>query len=241
MFLFYCLVFSIEPFFFINRWWSSGFLFKEVWGWEDKSGSLCPRKGWPYRPWLLSETIWMLISYHTYCYATQINCNLCGFICNSQGENPIGDEEDFGLYEVMRKEVRHAVKEIRTELEKVCAFIQLICQFWTHDLYLIIQIYFSLFFFWSYLSCPYHLPCIIMEPSNFRQLANNIVISYLIQVMVKNEPSTIVSGDGVQPKSSEVLQAIAEIRRNYTTELEQACYDYIFKILWLYSFFQWSI
>lgn len=59
--------------------------------------------------------------------------------------------------------------------------------------------------------------------------------------MVKNEPSTIVSGDGVQPKSSEVLQAIAEIRRNYTTELEQACYDYIFKILWLYSFFQWSI
>ncbi|XP_009409856.2 uncharacterized protein LOC103992027 [Musa acuminata AAA Group] len=76
-----------------------------------------------------------------------------------KGENPIGDEEDFGLYEVMRKEVRHAVKEIRTELEKV---------------------------------------------------------------MVKNEPSTIVSGDGVQPKSSEVLQAIAEIRRNYTTELEQS-------------------
>ncbi|RWW01628.1 hypothetical protein GW17_00035321 [Ensete ventricosum] len=61
-----------------------------------------------------------------------------------------------------------------------------------------------------------------MEPRNFRQLANNIVISYLIQVMVKNEPSTIVSGDGVQPKSSEVLQAIAEIRRNYTNELEQA-------------------
>ncbi|URE16277.1 hypothetical protein MUK42_12078, partial [Musa troglodytarum] len=76
-----------------------------------------------------------------------------------KGENPIGDEEDFGLYEVMRKEVRHAVKEIRTELEKV---------------------------------------------------------------MVKNEPLTIVNGDGVQPKSSEVLQAIAEIRKNYTTELEQA-------------------
>ncbi|KAK1295740.1 hypothetical protein QJS10_CPB15g01257 [Acorus calamus] len=34
-------------------------------------------------------------------------------------DHPIGDEEETGFYEAMRKEVRHAVEEMRTELEQV--------------------------------------------------------------------------------------------------------------------------
>lgn len=41
--------------------------------------------------------------------------------------------------------------------------------------------------------------------------------------MLNNEASAIISDDSIQPKSSEVLEAISEIRRNYTTKLEQAC------------------
>ncbi|CAD5189951.1 unnamed protein product [Musa acuminata subsp. malaccensis] len=76
-----------------------------------------------------------------------------------KGENPIGDDEGIGLYEVVRKEVRHAVEEIRTELQKV---------------------------------------------------------------MLNNEASAIISDDSIRPKGSEVLEAISEIRRNYTTKLEQS-------------------
>ncbi|XP_020109369.1 zinc finger C3H1 domain-containing protein-like [Ananas comosus] len=36
-------------------------------------------------------------------------------------DHPVGDDDGTGLYEAMRKEVRHAVDEIRTELEKVMA------------------------------------------------------------------------------------------------------------------------
>ncbi|RWV82118.1 hypothetical protein GW17_00056413 [Ensete ventricosum] len=43
------------------------------------------------------------------------------------------------------------------------------------------------------------------------------------KVMLNNEASAIISDDSIHPKSSEVLQAISEIRRNYTTKLEQAC------------------
>nr|CAD1818907.1 unnamed protein product [Ananas comosus var. bracteatus] len=34
-------------------------------------------------------------------------------------DHPVGDDDGTGLYEAMCKEVRHAVDEIRTELEKV--------------------------------------------------------------------------------------------------------------------------
>ncbi|XP_010913991.1 uncharacterized protein [Elaeis guineensis] len=74
-------------------------------------------------------------------------------------EHPTGDGEGTGLYEAMRKEVRHAVEEIRTELEKV---------------------------------------------------------------MTKTEPSTILSDNEKQANSSNIIQVIADIRRNYTTKLEQS-------------------
>lgn len=37
-----------------------------------------------------------------------------------QGEHPTGDDLNSGLYDVMRKELRNAVEEIRMELEQVC-------------------------------------------------------------------------------------------------------------------------
>ncbi|CAA6672377.1 unnamed protein product [Spirodela intermedia] len=73
-------------------------------------------------------------------------------------KHPLGDGENDGLYEVMRKEVRHAVDEIRTELEKV----------------------------------------------------------------IEKAKPPMPSGNDPQPKSSEVVQAIAEIRRNYTSKLEES-------------------
>lgn len=45
------------------------------------------------------------------------------FLLHFQGENPIGDDDGIGLYEVVRKEVRHAVEEIRTELQKACVLL----------------------------------------------------------------------------------------------------------------------
>ncbi|CAA7409560.1 unnamed protein product [Spirodela intermedia] len=77
---------------------------------------------------------------------------------HKKSEHPHGDGENDGLYEVMRKEVRHAVDEIRTELEKV----------------------------------------------------------------IEKAKPPMPSGNDPQPKSSEVVQAIAEIRRNYTSKLEES-------------------
>lgn len=37
-----------------------------------------------------------------------------------QAEHPTGDDMNSGLYEAMRKELRHAVEEIKMELEHVC-------------------------------------------------------------------------------------------------------------------------
>lgn len=39
-----------------------------------------------------------------------------------QAEHPTGDDVDSGLYQAMRKELRHAVEEIKMELEQVCFF-----------------------------------------------------------------------------------------------------------------------
>ncbi|KAG1364272.1 hypothetical protein COCNU_11G010990 [Cocos nucifera] len=74
-------------------------------------------------------------------------------------EHPTGDGEGTGLYEAMRKEVRHAVEEIKTELEKV---------------------------------------------------------------RVKTEPTTFLNDNENQAKSLNVIQVITDIRRNYTTKLEQS-------------------
>ncbi|XP_008782948.2 uncharacterized protein LOC103702342 isoform X2 [Phoenix dactylifera] len=74
-------------------------------------------------------------------------------------EHPTGDGEGTGLYEAMRKEVRHAVEEIKTELEKV---------------------------------------------------------------MEKTEPTAILNDNEDQAKNSNVIQVINDIRRNYTTKLEQS-------------------
>ncbi|XP_073098556.1 uncharacterized protein [Elaeis guineensis] len=74
-------------------------------------------------------------------------------------EHPTGDGEGTGLYEAMHKEVRHAVEEIKTELEKV---------------------------------------------------------------RVKTEPTTILNDSENQAKSLNVIQVITDIRRNYTTKLEQS-------------------
>ena len=44
-------------------------------------------------------------------------------------EHPTGDGEGTGLYEAMHKEVRHAVEEIKTELEKACVLAEFMSQF----------------------------------------------------------------------------------------------------------------
>lgn len=48
--------------------------------------------------------------------------NSCLLLCNVTGQvkHPIADDMNSGLYEAMRKELRHAVEEIKTELEQVC-------------------------------------------------------------------------------------------------------------------------
>ncbi|XP_042494221.1 uncharacterized protein LOC122073662 isoform X1 [Macadamia integrifolia] len=74
-------------------------------------------------------------------------------------EHPTADGEGTALYEAMRKELRHAVEEIRTELE---------------------------------------------------------------QTMVKTRPTVLVDGDCLQSSNSDVLQAVAIIRKNYTSKLEQS-------------------
>ena len=43
-----------------------------------------------------------------------------GFYFTVQPDHPTGDGDGSEFYEAMRNEVRHAVYEIRTELEKVC-------------------------------------------------------------------------------------------------------------------------
>ncbi|XP_039145543.1 uncharacterized protein LOC120282756 [Dioscorea cayenensis subsp. rotundata] len=73
-----------------------------------------------------------------------------------KSEHPAVDGDESGLYDVMRKEVRHAVEEIKQELEKV---------------------------------------------------------------MVKTEPEAIVNHD---LNGSNVIQAISEIRRAYTSKLEES-------------------
>ncbi|MQM19979.1 hypothetical protein Taro_052993, partial [Colocasia esculenta] len=70
-----------------------------------------------------------------------------------------GGGEENGLYQAMRKEVRHAVEEIQTELEKV---------------------------------------------------------------VVKTKPAMRSDDDDIQSKGSEAFEAISEIRRNYTTKLEES-------------------
>ncbi|XP_058113070.1 uncharacterized protein LOC131256057 isoform X2 [Magnolia sinica] len=74
-------------------------------------------------------------------------------------EHPTGDGEGTGVYEAMRKEVWHALDEMRMELE---------------------------------------------------------------QVMVKTKPTMLANGDCLQPKSSDVIQALADARKNYTTKLVQS-------------------
>lgn len=76
-----------------------------------------------------------------------------------KAEHPTGEDDGPGLYESMRNEVRNAVQEIRTELEKV---------------------------------------------------------------MVKTEPSSLMKDDVSQTKSSNSINVIAEIRRNYTNKLEES-------------------
>ncbi|XP_042494224.1 uncharacterized protein LOC122073662 isoform X3 [Macadamia integrifolia] len=78
---------------------------------------------------------------------------------DSEIEHPTADGEGTALYEAMRKELRHAVEEIRTELE---------------------------------------------------------------QTMVKTRPTVLVDGDCLQSSNSDVLQAVAIIRKNYTSKLEQS-------------------
>lgn len=48
-------------------------------------------------------------------------CQLCCLLVYSQADHPVGDDVNGGLYEVMRKELRHAVEEIRMDLEQVCS------------------------------------------------------------------------------------------------------------------------
>lgn len=47
--------------------------------------------------------------------------------------------------------------------------------------------------------------------------------------MATKEPLGYANGKSIQAKSSEALQTIVEIRRNYTTKLEEACLDYILR------------
>ena len=44
---------------------------------------------------------------------------LCCFLFTPQGEHPCEDDMKGGLYEAMRKELRNAVEEMRTEFEQV--------------------------------------------------------------------------------------------------------------------------
>ncbi|XP_043697380.1 uncharacterized protein LOC122648194 isoform X4 [Telopea speciosissima] len=78
---------------------------------------------------------------------------------DSEIDHPTGDGEGTALYVAMRKELRHAVKEIRTELE---------------------------------------------------------------QAMVKTRPTVLVEGDCLQSNYSDILQAVAIIRKNYASKLEQS-------------------
>lgn len=56
---------------------------------------------------------------HTNFLLCLVNCFFLKYIIVLQGEHPNGDVNG-ELYEAMRKELRHAVEEIKTELEQVC-------------------------------------------------------------------------------------------------------------------------
>lgn len=46
-------------------------------------------------------------------------CHLCLWYL-LQLEHPPGDDSNGGLYDAMRKELRHVMEEIKTEIEQVC-------------------------------------------------------------------------------------------------------------------------
>ncbi|XP_077236591.1 uncharacterized protein LOC143878173 [Tasmannia lanceolata] len=92
------------------------------------------------------------------CHKNGIEKTIRAVYAQKKSEHPTEDGVENGLFEAMRKEFRHAVEQIRTELE---------------------------------------------------------------QVMVKT-PAMLANSDCLESKGPDVIQAIAEIRKNYTTKLEQS-------------------
>lgn len=101
-----------------------------------------------------------------------------------------------GFYEVMRKELRNAVEDIRTELEHVCTLVlcRAACQYINFLWH--VQIY--LFIFW-----------------------NSLGFLSTIQAMGKKESTCPANGDYLIGNSSDVIKAVSSIRQNYSTKLEQ--------------------
>lgn len=91
------------------------------------------------------------------------------FFSFAQSDHPIGEVVENGLLEVMRKEVQHAVEEIRTELEQVCSSAMLtgymffVCLFLSFFLLTPSELTFS------------YLVKLVMIPSSFFDLQKKIL------------------------------------------------------------------
>lgn len=103
-----------------------------------------------------------------------------------------------GFYEVMRKELRNAVEEIRTELEHVCILVSV-------ELLVIIKLFFHTHAIYS------------------TALFSGVPIEFLstIQAMEIKESTVPANGDCLISNGSDVLKAVSSIRQNYSTKLEQ--------------------
>lgn len=118
-----------EPVFSPNWRWSEGFSLCQKWNWEDHTSGLCAEEGWRfckqmklcYEHWLSSFYLWI---------------SLVAFLI-PQLEHPIGDDLNGALYDVMRKELRHAVEEIKMELEQVCPLHPLFITLAAHPVFLL--------------------------------------------------------------------------------------------------------
>lgn len=94
-----------------------------------------------------------------YTYKNGVEKTIRAVYSEKKAEHPAGNDMKSGFYEVMRKELRHAVEEIRTELE---------------------------------------------------------------QEKGKTKSTVPATGDSLRSNSSDVLQAVSSIRKNYSTKLEQS-------------------
>ena len=124
---FKCLTNLPEPVFSPNWWWSEGFSLCQKWNWEDPTSGLCTEEGWRFCKQ-------MKLCYEHRLSSFYLWISLVAFLI-PQLEHPIGDDLNGGLYDVMRKELRHAVEEIKMELEQVCALHPLFITLAVHHVF----------------------------------------------------------------------------------------------------------